>query len=373
MQEMPMTAWGIAAFALALEYRRHPRAAWLIASAAAASFATSIKLTGGLFAGSAALLLFFGGIERRTISRRPRLLIPSLYLAGVGALSWIALAWIDGRTPADWLGSHWIALRSAPSGWAERLSELANGLTTHAWPVILLAGLAALSGSDWGSEPSRARVAFVALVLPVATFHLIIRPWWGFYAVSAVAVLVPAAGIAVAHAWSALGKGGLIERVRWKWPSQATTIRFSVVLVALGAAGMGWIERWNLWRAAPRTGESPVVRAIREFESDGPAGCLYAADAMDAFWTGVPVPPELLVVTEKRFLSGSLPQDGVPRALARAGCDFIVLPDGSAATRGPAWDSLLARDYVRVAVGGGKELFVHRELDPSPHESRLRW
>ncbi|MCC6231483.1 MAG: glycosyltransferase family 39 protein [Verrucomicrobiales bacterium] len=371
MQEMPMTAWGMLAVAFALASRHAPHPGYLLASGACAVVSLLLKLTGGVFVAACVLILLAGEgtVSRPTQGHRLRRALG--YSAAVATLCGLGLAIVDGRPLSTLLGSHWTSrVRAAGSG-GQTLVQTGLGLWAHAWPVLIAAVLAAWPGARRPPGCGSSLALQAAVLLPVVLFHLLIRPWWGYYSVSAIAVLAPAAGYAVVR-----GREDL--RLAWQTgvPSRTfltATLRMIVLALAAGAAGLGWVERIRLWNSAPRVEASPILRAIEAYQADGPAGCMYSADAMDAFWAGIPVPPELLVISEKRFLSGSLPEDGVPRVLERSGCDFIVLPEGSAPTRGETWNALLSRDYVRTTVGAGKELFVHRELDPRPHESHVRW
>lgn len=372
MQEIPTTAWGMVTLACALRCAAGAGWIWWVGLIVAGALSAAIKLTGFIYGLTAVGWIAACGLRLGRTSRSPiwRCAIGSGVAMVLGA--WAVLACVDGRSWAFLLGPHLVSWRATADSESTKYPGAVAGLMTHAWPVVGLAVLGFGRAAIFGTARARSDLRkWVALILPGMTFQVLIRPWWGYYAVAAVALLAPAAGAAIAYV-------GCLMR---SWESQVSSVGPTVVRAAFAAcvgvavlsAGLGWLERCRLWRDAPRASDSAILRSIRRFQSDGPAGCLYSTDAMDAVWSEVPVPADLLVITEKRFLSGSLSRDAVPRILRESGCDFIVLSEGLSASRSAPWNELLSHDYVRVLVSEGKELFVHRELNPVPDARRLRW
>ena len=426
MQEVPATAFGVLSFALVLA--RKGRVPWwqLMGAAAAGAVGVSIKLTAGLYVFCAGAVLAAGGLapegagagHARQADGRAGMGVllwdfgrALIYLGLVAGLGGLLLTVVDGRPVERLVGSHLGAFAAAnakvgPVGdgrWKYLAQEYpqmavfvaAAGLLL-ARPVWLarrrrLSGVTTeVPGSGKGplEEPGWVRAEngeaalqvpgwrwwFIAVALPagVTVANAWIVPWWTYYGLSIWVGFSGLAGFALAWAWDQV-RGAFAAG--WRLFGGRSFSLWAALALALGGAQVGVesIGQVWLWRRAERTQASPLLAAMREFARGKAAPSMYADEPMFAFWARLPVPSPLVVVTQKRYLSGHLQEGDVPRIVRAADCDFLVLRRGGQELREPDWNRLLDEHYVLVAVSDSFELHVNRRLDPHPYESRMRW
>lgn len=399
MQEVPATAFGMLAVSLAAARPNPPGLARATAAAAACALGIAIKLTAALYGLAAAILLAWPGPRPHAgpLGAQGRRSVLA-FLALTVVFSRILLAVGDGRPLSSLLDSHLLAFSEAhrftatgpaASFWRYPLHEFPQ------MPLLFAVGLILWLHQAWthprqpppapsgGASSSAAREArfgsgtrpdprWTVLPLLAVLFNATIRPWWPYYTLALWVALAPLAGLAVVWSLDTLrraiagGWGMWVRSPVSLWPALA-------VIVLAAAAFRDGGAMLLLYRNAQRAGDSPVLEAIRRhLPADGQA-LFYASDASYAFWSGLPVPEELLVVSQKRVHTGDLQPEDIPRILERQDCDFILTPLGLDGRTAPAWQSLLSRSYVVVAVAEGRELHVHRRLRPTPLKRHLRW
>lgn len=375
MQEMPATALGMASVGLVVgrDESRGRLRLWLALLAAIAGI--SIKLTAGLFALAAFLILLrreCHGSAARPLGGGRGVRGFWVYALGVTVGSWLALAVLDGRPMAAHLASHWTALgeaRSTPG--PESAGPWMHLVRSHPFLAVFFgAGIATL----WRDRHSLRESGGdgLLLVIVIVVFQGVIRPWWEYYSLTWWVAAVPIAAkgwvVSLRAARGLPGGAGILE---WRG-----TLRW---VCAVGAMliglwwGWGWQRQLMAFRNSTRADNSRLLGVLRQHTVVAPGGSVYSVEPIVAFWLGLRVPETLLVVSQKRFLSGDLDPAAIPGEVRRARCDFVVIPQGLDLETLPEWPELLGESYVLVAFAEGREIYVHRRWRPVPLQTRLRW
>jgi len=370
MQEIPAAGWGLLSVALLTSSAGRP-AVWRLGLAAlAGAAATCIKLTAGLYAAAAFTVLWTTPTGSRAASgclRGAAWMYALLYLASFGLL----FRMVETRSLADLLAPHLAVLPGAMQ------APPAHGHTPLSLVLRYAPGLAAAAGVGLAGlivafRETRVRDARW-LVLPfwAAVFNAVIHPWWTYYSLSLWVALAPLAarGCEVLCAALARGfRGGLTEP-RW----------WAVAGLAAGVLADGGRMAHSAWAgmrhlaSGLKANASPVQRCIRTSVPAGPGSTLFTTHPSEAFWSGLRVPGDLLVVTTKRFLAGDLDTPTVVSKVRAQQPDVLVLGLGEAGARHGLWPPLLSREYVLTEISEGREVYVHRRHQPRAYEARLRW
>ncbi|MBL9139177.1 MAG: glycosyltransferase family 39 protein [Verrucomicrobiales bacterium] len=375
MQEMPATALGMVSVWLVLRADEDENRWLLLMAVLSASAGIAIKLTAGFYAVAAFLLLLrrrCGGTDLDRRVERQMIGWPWWYALGVAVGCWLALWLLDGRPVAAHLASHWAALDAARrSSGAESAGPWMFLFGTHPflWIFAVIGVSAALrsrrviGGRCWDG--------FI-LVGVVALFHAVLRPWWEYYALTCWVGLVPIA----AKGWVVSLKAWRGSDGRARSPEGRGMIAWSAAAGALAAGvfwGWAWLHQLVALRNSPRATDSRLLASLRQQIGVAPGGTIYSVEPIAAFWLGLRVPESLLVVSQKRFLSGDLDPAAIPGEVRRARCDYLVIPQGLDLEKLPDWPALLRESYILVAFAEGREIYVHRRWRPSRLETRMQW
>src|SRR6266436_4549058 len=86
---------------------------------------------------------------------------------------------------------------------------------------------------------------------------------------------------------------------------------------------------------------------------------VYARSPIYAFHAKLPIPPELAVITPKRFWSGQITREAIIETCNRYKPELVVLP---ASARNSEWQPVLGRSYEVVNNDGKNALYVTKEL-----------
>jgi hypothetical protein len=373
MQEMPATAFGMASVGLVTrrDFTTDGRIRVLAVLAAATGLA--IKLTAGVYALAGFLMLvrrFRAQDDVPAMTREGAWLVqPMGYAAGVAGVAAAALWWLDGRPIECYLASHWAALHAAAGveyegPWKHLVRLHPFLLCFFLWGgIVVLRARHNSSGVGWDT----------ALLLGVVgLFNIGIRPWWEYYALSCWVAMAPVAAIGWVEAFRG-GRAGHGRMTELNWRG----------LVAWGAscgagiAGAYWVWSWarevSNFRHSPRASSSRILEVVRRQAAMTSVGSIYSVDPIVGFWLGMRVPESLLVVTQKRYLSGDLNPAAVPSEVRRAKCDLVVIPQGLDLEKLPDWPVVLREDYVLVALVEGREIYVHQQRQPRRLDTRMRW
>jgi hypothetical protein len=90
---------------------------------------------------------------------------------------------------------------------------------------------------------------------------------------------------------------------------------------------------------------------------------MYSEDVIYAFHARIPVPPELAVITLKRFWSGQISMAGILGLLKRYEPEQLLLHKRRFGTE---WEAFLSEHYVPIAEEGQLVLYIAKELREIP-------
>lgn len=373
MQEIPATACGMASLAMAARVANGGGRRWFVLAIASGLLGMAIKLTMAIYVVAAFLHLATANPSAWGPAARPGRVRPSLlYLlclvAGLAAFLRIA----EGRTAADLVVDHLVALvvsRGEPPPHGTTPAQYV--WRGYPWIAVCF-GLGAIAALRRGFRGEQTVPRVFLLPAVVLLFNAVIKPWWLYYSLSLWVGLAALAGYGISLSIAALATMGWRFRRLGSIDLCRGLIAAALVFGGLDEARQ-YVERLRTFRHAERVEDSRILTGIRSYQRAGPLGTIYSAEPSYAFWSGLGVAEELLVVTRKRFLTQDLQVSDVPRLIARHRPDFVITGVGMNVTASPEWRATLERDYVLVEVAEGQELYVHADLDPRPYRNHLRW
>jgi hypothetical protein len=194
-----------------------------------------------------------------------------------------------------------------------------------------------------------------------AVVHAWHRPWWNYYYLH---LAVPAAWLAslfvrdaVQTAWSAL-----VGRARIR-PSTFA------VGVLLAATVVQSIQRFaaaaRVISSSTSVANDPMLKHIDLYRDR--AKWMYAQPIIYPFHARLPMPPELAVVTLKRYWSGQITPAEILDVCREYKPEQLVLYQLRA---GGEWTEFLKADYARVYEDTNCVLFVSKTILPEPGDGR---
>ncbi len=191
----------------------------------------------------------------------------------------------------------------------------------------LAPAVAAAVGLGLLGRKRRRELLFPAvLLLTVAVVHWFHRPFWPYYRLH----------FWIPLAW--LGGVGLVEGFRILWRSFPPSSKWGWVRF-----GVGWLA-WSLamaitltlapektWRELRRLRLAPLAKDEAQVASLRAYGAgvqwVFTDDMIGAFWAGLPIPPELAVIPDKRLWSDQLTAVQIRDCLERYRPELILLSE----------------------------------------------
>ena len=322
-----------------------------------AGLALQTKLTAGLvLAALGVQVLVWGWLARPGDERRAWGRAVGIWLAGlVGA--WVAVwAVFPGMGVGMLVGGHFDDANAA--GFAEARYMQLDRLLAEDWPLWLGAvpGLiwCWLKRSQWGVFP-------VALLVGSYLAHRLHRPFWFYYYLH----------LAVPLAW--LTAVGLVKGAEWvvarwaaagatgggSWRTAIAALGWSVAVAAVVLAVPGRVVRET---AFARNGSPPEVEALlgNLRARRGETRWFYTDRPTLAFAARMVMPPELVVVPQKRVRTGRMTEAQLVGLLQRYRPEQMVVCGRE--LHGPLFAEFVASGYRRESAAEGREYFVRRDL-----------
>jgi hypothetical protein len=250
-------------------------------------------------------------------------------------------------------------------------SSLASQAAHYAFkPIDLLAAPGPLLGAGLAVPLLLRRrrlnevTPLVVLFITVLVAHLVWRPWWYYYTVH---FAVP---LAVLGGWGTgeLLRRGLLGPVGTDGGGGAT--RAGQRAMMLGALCLSLCCGFELprayedasdlrfGRAIPGDEELQVLKAYRNT-----AKWIFTRDNTLAAEAGYLLPPELTILSKKRFWSREATPASVLKAVTRYHCEVLVL-QRDLELRDRRWQHFVKKGYVPVWSDDTEEIFVTRRLCP---------
>jgi hypothetical protein len=162
------------------------------------------------------------------------------------------------------------------------------------------------------------------------------------------------------------GEGNLPGRdARPTGKQRELALMLGVLCVAIwfGFEGQRFVSQVRGVIYAQKVKDNEMIAALREYR--GKVKWAYSRSNEPIFHAGFLQPPELTILSKKRFWSGNMTEQGVLDAVKKYDCEVLLLLDGIEMKQ-EAWKKLTAESYVNVLSSGGATLFVAKRLDPKP-------
>lgn len=119
---------------------------------------------------------------------------------------------------------------------------------------------------------------------------------------------------------------------------------------------------------AEKVQENEIIATLKEYQ--GRVNWAYSRKNIPAFHAGFVQPPELTILSKKRFWSGSMTEAGVLETVRKYDCEVLLLLE-TIEMKQDAWKKLTDDRYVNVLSTGGATLFVNKRLDPKTKVSTV--
>ena len=116
--------------------------------------------------------------------------------------------------------------------------------------------------------------------------------------------------------------------------------------------------------------DSEVINVLKEYR--GKVKWIYTRDNFAAVHAGYVVPPELTILSKKRFWSGNATERMVIDTVNRYQCEVLLL-QANLELKNEEWKKLLADGYVSIWSDGAKEMYVAKRLNPQPKPDNNEW
>ena len=356
MLEVPTMATGLLAAWLLFQWKNQPRWAWLLCSGAVLGLAIQTKPTAILLVPAMVLefaLLTDGG---RIKSLWAGGTIQNILLWGAGVVTLfvlIGLTWGRGSLEQSWK-SHAVANFVPGFGSAEDYRFKFSLLQNHVEGV-----LAAAAGIGLALARRRGREIIVpmTLLLTDASVHAIHRPWWDYYYLHLAIPLAWMAGWAVNELVQDILQ--LHAKYRFRFSSPAAWKQWVLcLLVAMVVTRSELRLEWMIkdLRQRPSADADPIVQKMKEYAKS--THLVYCDSALYAFHAKLPMPPELAVVTLKRFWSGQLTTHDIVEICQRNRVEQVLL---TSKKTDDDWKRLLS-DYDVAYQESNRVLYVTKQF-----------
>jgi hypothetical protein len=206
---------------------------------------------------------------------------------------------------------------------------------------------------QWRKAPLRLiPVIWLILTLAVVEWH---KPWWSYYYIHC----------AVPLCWC--GAAGFFSVYRYVFERRGLALK--TVFGALTISAVIWVgSRLYLQvvgiRNSPQLHSSLVLQEIQRLKPF--VKFIYTDEPVYSFHSGIPLPPELGVVSLKRFWSGDLSNNRLAEILAASKPGLVLWKNES---RPLPFDPLLQVDYRLIYEDSEQRLYARTEVLESARQS----
>ena len=344
MQEVPAFAVALVSALLLFHSCRNGRWAILIASGIVMGIALGIKVTSALYMPAFLVQMFFDEERTAKAGLKETSLKSVVWLAAMGvALGIILLLWGSGSVHAT-LQAQSVAY-SEPG--MERPKDFPFKL-----PILLShaeCAAAAMIGLIIISSRKRWRQFLFPTVLLFTTFtvHLFHRPWWDYYYLHTAIPMAWLAGFALSEcARYVFGYNSCsrsFSNIFSKQPLKTAALLGAVALV-LVRSELRLETNLKSIEQRERTEDSTLLANVKQFAPQ--THWIYAQCGMEqvAFAAQLPMPPEIAVVSLKRFWSGQINTTRIIETCQQYRPELLLLNLNPTDNR---WPTLLA-EYTNV-------------------------
>lgn len=356
MQEVPAMATALWAFWPIVKWTESRRQYWLPLSGVILAQALQIKLTAVLVAPALVVEILLSS-HGTSWPLRARDAIRNLALwGGAAVVGFWGMAVLLGNGGYDQLWAFHFSQRmlaQIPKGPGLAFSPHRLFEHTEAFLGAVVSLLLILWQRAWR------RMAFpLVVLLTMLVVHLRHRPYWAYYYVHFAFPLAWLAAYAAAEllrfVWRH-GKDGLFRPPFLGCGSLVVAATLVSLLVAEGGSRL--IDEVERIRGLPRVEDSMLVAKLRSYSPR--THWIFTRFTMYAFHAGLSVPPELAVLSSKRFWSGAITDEQVLGVVRRYHPEQLLL---STRMVTPLWKNYIDGEYSLVYEDNQYVLFLVKSL-----------
>jgi hypothetical protein len=357
MQEVPAFAVGLLSVLLVFRWRQSLRWQWLAASGMVMGIALGIKVTAALLAPAIVMEIVFAQKGNKFIPAKNNLLTVLLWSVSAGiSLGIILLLWGPGSVQTTLQAQS--AVISAEGMEGPNDYPFPFGLLLGHWECLgaAIVGLVLIfSARKW-----RECLFTTALLLTTFSVNLSHRPWWSYYYLHTAIPMAWLAGIALQRFISGPTRQNTqhfsfksLPRLSFK--AFACLLLTAIVLIRSERRLEGQFS--NL-RQRERMEESVLLAQIRKhaFETKW----IYTQEGMEqyAFEARLTIPPQIAVVSLKRFWSGQISTESIVEICRQHNPEQILLRRDNMISD---WMGFLA-DYETIYQNNNFNLYLKKDL-----------
>jgi hypothetical protein len=365
-----------------------------IMAGAVFGFALQMKVIGTAYLPLAGLILWMrakeapgarrGGTQERAFSDCSKWILRS-FIFGISVLvTFIALNCLKGSSLVIQVQQSWAAHFASARSY-EYGSPTAYGFN---WSILLknwettvptLLGLCVLL-PRFRRPGHRLPIAWLGLSFVVFGTH---KPWWAYYYIHNALPLCWCAGVAIAFLWERWeihslqrqeesssrppkGRNFTGTGLRRYSGSGTWVIWQAGVISVLAISAAAWLAariylQEQALRGAPRLDTCLVLKEIERFKPF--TKLIFSEQPIFSFHADLPMPPQLAVLSLKRFWTGEMTNSRLVAELETLKPGLVLL--GRTSQQVP-YQELLDRQYSLVYQDGGNRLYAHKSIARSP-------
>jgi 4-amino-4-deoxy-L-arabinose transferase-like glycosyltransferase len=358
MQEVPAFALALLSVLLVFHWSKRSHWSWVAASGAVMGLALATKLTGALVVPAIVVELVLSQTSKQHSPPTRSSFLPALQWSLAAGITLVCILLLWGR---GGLHSSYQAHFATPAPYgAERPADfpMPLGVFFDHFECVLAAAL----GITLVIKRRQLRqfclpAIWLATALVVHLFH---RPWWMYYYLHLAIPMAWFAGIAIREAttpfFGLLLQGGLQLSSPVAWKALALSALAAVALVRSEQRVEGSVRDLQ---ARTRVKLDPMLSKIKEYA--GRTRWIYVRYTKEAyaFHAGLPMPPQLAVVSLKRFWSGQITISEIIDTCRRYQPEQILLAVPEVTSE---WKSFLDQDYDLVWTDPDFVLYVAKRI-----------
>ncbi len=358
MQEVPTFGIALVSAWLLFQWCKCPHWSWLLASGAVMGVALEIKLTAMLAVPAMIVEIVLTRLAGRNRAWQRLTLLHVLQWAVAAGIIFavIGLIWGGGSFQSSYK-SHFTEHSAFGMERPEDFSPPVSLVRDHLECI-----LAAVAGLVLVAQQRRWRAfAFpIVLLITALVVHAIHRPWWDYYYLHLAIPLAWLAGFAVSEAIS--GGSRLLSKSRFNL-SSANTWKGIVLCCLLAAALVRSEKRLEAdvkdLRQRPTVEASPVLAKMREYGDRTHWVYVQFGKEMYPFHARLLMPPEIAMVTRKRYWSDQITTGEIVKTCRRYQIEQLLL---NPAKIEDDWKGFLG-DYDIVYQDTNSVLYIAKRLN----------
>ncbi|MGA2248578.1 MAG: glycosyltransferase family 39 protein [Verrucomicrobiota bacterium] len=361
MQEVPAFGTALASARLLFQWRKHHHWVWLLASGAIMGIALGIKLTAIIVAPAMIIEIALAWqIDGRNPWLKPALVTTAKWAAAIGTVFGLAcLIWGRGSVASSWK-AHFAETSVYGLQSPGDFHMPSSVFFDHAECVgAAIVGLIFVARTRQWRE-----FAFpVTLICTAFAIHLVHRPWWMYYYLHLAIPMSWLAGFAVSEAIAKVPEPFTKGQFNWSsqrtWQAMGLCALIAITLVRSEGRFEGGLKDL---RQRERIDRSAIIAKMEVYAAH--THWVYAPSSKEAypFSVQLPMPPELAVVTLKRFWSDQITTKEIVDTCRRYQVEQLMLNAGK---HEEDWNDYL-KDYNIMYSDTNFVIYISKRLTTAP-------